>query len=78
MFQFSNYLYNLLDNIFTPILGEELLKFILAAMRENLASRFEIRPEAVKFEYILKLKINPTDWLLADTCPQAANHWALF
>ena len=33
----------------------------------NLASRF-----------ILRLKIKRNDWLLADTCPHAANHCALF
>ena len=30
-----------------------------------------------KLEYSLKLKIKRNDWLLADTCPQAANHCAL-
>ena len=30
--------------------------------------------EVIKLELILKLKINRNDWLLADTCPQAANH----
>ena len=34
--------------------------------------------EVVKLEFILKLKIKHNDWLLADTCPQAANHCALF
>ena len=34
-------------------------------------------PEVIKFEFILKLKIKHGDWLLVDTCPQAANHWAL-
>ena len=29
-------------------------------------------------EYSLKLKINRNDWLLADTCPKAANNCALF
>ena len=35
-------------------------------------------PEVIKLEFILKLKIKRNDWLLADTCPQAANHCALF
>ena len=35
-------------------------------------------PEVIKLEYSLKLKIKRNDWLLADTCPQAANHCALF
>ena len=34
--------------------------------------------EVIKLEYSLKLKIKRNDWLLADTCPQAANHLALF
>ena len=34
----------------------------------------------IKLEYSLRLKIKRNDWLLADTdtCPQAANHCALF
>ena len=34
--------------------------------------------EVSKLEFILRLKIKHNDWLFADTCPQAANHWALF
>ena len=34
--------------------------------------------EVIKLEYILRLKIKRNDWLLADTCPQATNHCALF
>ena len=34
--------------------------------------------EVIKLEFILRLKIERNDWLLADTCPQAANHCALF
>ena len=34
--------------------------------------------EVIKLEYNLKLKIKCNDWLLADTCRQAANHCALF
>ena len=34
--------------------------------------------EVKKLEYSLKLKIKRSDWLLVDTCPQAANHSALF
>ena len=34
--------------------------------------------EVIKLEFILRLKIKHNDWLLADTCPQAANHCALF
>ena len=30
--------------------------------------------EVIRFEFILKLKIKCNDWLLADMCPQAANH----
>ena len=35
-------------------------------------------PEVIKLEYSIKLKIKSNDWLLADTCPQAANHCVLF
>ena len=35
-------------------------------------------PEIIKVEFIFKLKIKRNDWLLADTCPQVANHCALF
>ena len=34
--------------------------------------------EVIKLEFILRLKIKHNDWLLVDTCPQAANHCALF
>ena len=34
--------------------------------------------EVKKLEVFLKLKIKRNDWLLADTCTQAANHCALF
>ena len=34
--------------------------------------------EVIKLEYILKLKIKHTDWLLPSTCSEAANQCALF
>ena len=34
--------------------------------------------EVIKLEFILRLKIKRNNWLLADTCTQAANHSALF
>ena len=34
--------------------------------------------EVIKLEFILKLRVKRYDWLLVDTCPQAANHYALF
>ena len=34
--------------------------------------------QVIKLEFILQLKIKLNDWLLADTCPQATNHCALF
>ena len=34
--------------------------------------------EVIKLEYSFKLKVMRNDWLLVDTCPQAANHCALF
>ena len=49
-------------------------------MQSTYGRAYSTRPgtEAITLEYILKLKIKPIDWMLADTCPQAANHWALF
>ena len=34
--------------------------------------------EVMNLEYSLRLKVKRNDWLLADTCPQAANQCALF
>ena len=34
--------------------------------------------EVIKLEHSLRLKIKRNDWLLADTCLQAANHCTLF
>ena len=34
--------------------------------------------KVIKLEVILRLKIKRNDWLLADKCPQAANHCPLF
>ena len=34
--------------------------------------------KVIKLEYSPRLKIKRNDWLLADTCPQGANHCALF
>ena len=34
--------------------------------------------QGIKLKFILRLKIKRNDWLFADTCPQAANHCALF
>ena len=34
--------------------------------------------EVIKLEFIRRLKIMRNDWLLADTCLQAANHCSLF
>ena len=31
-----------------------------------------------KLKFILKLKLKLNDWLLKETSPQVANHWALF
>ena len=39
---------------------------------------FQSDLEVIKLEFILKLKMKHNDWLLADACPQAANHCALF
>ena len=34
--------------------------------------------EVIKLEFILRLKMKRNDWLLADTCSQAANQCDLF
>ena len=34
--------------------------------------------KVIKLEYILRLKIKRTDLLIADTCPQSANHCTYF
>ena len=49
--------------------------------RKALKSQSQIRLpglKVIKLEYILRLKIKRNDWLIVDTCPQAANHYALF
>ena len=45
--------------------------------RLNQAQHF-VRPglKVINLEFILKLKIKRNDWLLADMCPQVANHCA--
>ena len=49
-------------------------------LEKSLPERFDKKTglEVIKLEFILRLKIKRNDWLLADTCPQAANHFALF
>ena len=39
---------------------------------------YATRPRGFILELILRLKIKRSDWLLVDTCPQAANHCTLF
>ena len=46
---------------------------MLASMLKFVSTGLEV----IKLEYSLNLKIKCNDWLLADTCPQAANHCAL-
>ena len=43
-----------------------------------ISSSFTPGLDVIKLEYSLRLKIKRNDWLLADMCPQAANHCALF
>ena len=49
------------------------MQYLYGVRRQN-----ETRPQSYKLEFILRLKIKHNDWLFADTCPQAANHCALF
>ena len=46
--------------------------------QSSLLAKIRTGPEVLNFEFIRKLKIKSNDWLLADTRPQTANHWALF
>ena len=40
----------------------------------NCSVHFTSGRKVIKLEYNLRLKIKCNDWLLADTCPQLANH----
>ena len=51
-----------------------MINFMLSSV-EHLKKFYYL--EVIKLEFILRLKIKRNDWLLADTCPQAANHCAL-
>ena len=53
----------------------EILLLIFITDQQSLS---QTKPEVRKLKFILKLKIKCNDWLLADTCPQAANHCTLF
>ena len=44
----------------------------------NSPTRYDPGLEVIKLEYSLKLIIKHNDWLLSNTCPQAANHYSLF
>ena len=68
-------------------MGEGWLQFCCCSYRGTIAPDMIADPvllsdkpglEVIKPEYSLELKIKRNDWLLADTCPQAANHCALF
>ena len=63
--------------------------YITPNIHPRLDSRIELKffdclvtvdtwPRGNKHEYSLKLKIMCNDRLIADTCPQTANHCALF
>ena len=54
------------------------LTIVAQSLEELLVKTKTPSLEVKKLEYSLRLKIKCNDWLLADTCPQAANHRALF
>ena len=54
----------------------EYIKYLLIQFESG--KYLDPRLKVIKLEYILRLKIKRNDWLIADTCPQAANHYALF
>ena len=54
-----------------------------SCLGQSQATNKKLRPispglEFIKLKYGIKLKIKHNDWLLADMCPQAANHCAVF
>ena len=51
---------------------------IIKALMFGIALKKQFCLKIIKLEFSLKLKIKCNDWLLVDTCPQAANHCALF
>ena len=55
-----------------------LLRVVAVSGPQGMIVASPVGPEVIKLEYSLKLKIKRYDWLIADTCPQAANHCALF
>ena len=50
----------------------------MALIKVKLGGKASSGPEVIILEFILKLQIKCNDWLLADMCPQAANHCALY
>ena len=49
---------------------------IIRKFKMNFANSVGSGPEVIKLEFSLRFKIKCNDWLLADTCPQTANHCA--
>ena len=58
------------------MIGSDLVIGLDMVIESNLVIRLGLK--VIKLRYILRLKIKCNDWLLADTCPQGANHCALF
>ena len=63
---------------FTEGLYESLFSSIGVPIASVRTSISKVRLKVIKLEYILRLKIKRNDWLIADTCPQSANHCTLF
>ena len=61
-----------LISIFAICTGHRVLCWIPARINNKPSPKF------IELECILKLKIKRNDWLLAGTCPQAANHRLYF
>ena len=62
------------------LINKSIFSEYIFTLKECDVTRTRIGPglEVIKLEYKLRLKIKLIDWLLADTCPQTANHCALF
>ena len=56
--------------------GTSIIAQIFVPLRYTISFITKSCPEVIKREFILKLKIKRSDWLLADMCPQVANRYA--
>ena len=77
-YRVTNWMENRMDPDQLKTVDKEQHGFLEVQMKKKYPALARHGLEVIKLEFILKLKINRNDWLLADTCLQAANHCALF